>query len=256
VRPTAARSVAGVSAAFWAVAFFGLIDLLVVVVNDPGWRGSYLLESGWGVIFTFLVAVPLAVYAVRPAVGAGVVVAQLLAVALAMVAAALWTGYLPQLVPAALVAGDGALVGALAGVRYAAPPLDRALRMLVVAGAVGGGAFAASVVDGFPSPRPDITLGLDHLPMQASLGLVVITLGAVAAGAVGGRAAGWRVPVWTLVVSIGWVGSWSVVYPDLEGSMGRGLGAAAVAWAVLFAVIAEWRVRRTPVPAGTAGPGH
>jgi hypothetical protein len=93
--------------------------------------------------------------------------------------------------------------------------------------------------------------------MQVSLGLAVITVGAVGAGAVGGRAAGWRVPVWTLAGSIGWVGGWSVVYPDLEGSMGSGLGVAAVGWAVAFAVTAEWRGRRrTPATSGRAAAGH
>jgi hypothetical protein len=243
-----ARTVAGVSALFWAVPFFGLVDLLVVLVNDPDWRASYLLETGWGVLFAVLVAAPLAAFAVRPGLGAGVVVAQLLAVAVAVAAAALWTGYPVQLVPAALLAGDAVLVGALAGVRPVAPPVDRVLRLLVVAGAVIGGAFSAALVDHHPSARPDITLGLDHLPMQVSLGLAMITVGAVAAAAVGGRSRGWRLPVWTLAPGVAWLGGWSVVYPDLEGSMGRGLGAAAVAWAVVFLVTAEVRVRRTTRP--------
>ena len=243
-----ARVVAGVSALFWAVPMFGLVDLLVVLVNDPDWRESYLLEAGWGVLFCILVAAPLAVYAARPRVGAGVVVAELGAVAAAMAVAALWTGYWPQLVPAAMVAGDAVLLGAVAKVRPAAPPVDRVLRVLVVAGAVIGGAYAAGLVDAHPMYRPDITNGLDHLPMQVTLGLAMITVGAVAAGAVGGRAAGWRVPVWTLAVAVGWVGGWSVVYPDVPGSIDTGLGVAAVAWAVAFAGAAEWRARRT-VPA-------
>jgi hypothetical protein len=245
VHVTAARIVAAVTALFWALPMFGLIDLLVVVVNDPDWHASYLLETGWGVLFAVLVAAPLLVYVVRPALGAGVVVVQLLAISVAIAAAALWTGYLPQLVPALLVAGNGAALAVLARVRWAAPPIDAVLRILVVAGAVLGGAFAAASVDNHPMPDPDITMGLDHLPMQAALGLAVITVGAVAAGAVGGRAAGWRVPVWTLTLAVGWTGCWSVVYPDVPGSMDRGLGVAAVGWAVLFASAAEWRVRRT-----------
>lgn len=240
-----ARVVAAVSALFWAMPMFGLVDLLVVLVNDPDWRESYLLESGWGVLFGILVALPLAVFAARPRVGAGVVVAELGAVAVAMAAAALWTGYWPQLVPAAMVAGDAVLLGAVAKVRPAAPPVDRVLRVLVVAGAVIGGAYAAGLVDAHPMYRPDITNGLDHLPMQVTVGLAMITVGAVAAGAVGGRAAGWRLPVWTLAGSIGWVGGWSVVHPDVPGSMDTALGAAAICWAVLFAVAAEWRARRT-----------
>jgi hypothetical protein len=123
--------------------------------------------------------------------------------------------------------------------------VDRFLRVLVVAGAVVGGAYAAGLVDAHPMYRPDITNGLDHLPMQVTLGLVMITVGAVAAGAVGGRARGWRVPVWTLAPAVGWVGGWSVVYPDVPGSMDTGLGLAAVVWAGLFAGVAEWRTRRT-----------
>lgn len=240
-----ARVVAGVSALFWAVPMFGLVDLLVVLVNDPGWRESYLLEAGWGAIFAILVAVPLGVYAARPAVGAGVVVAELGAVAVAMAAAALWTGYWAQLVPAVMVAGDAALLGAVARVRPAAPPVDRFLRVLVVVGAVIGGAYAAGLVEEHPMYRPDITNGLDHLPMQVTLGLVMITVGAVAAGAVGGRTAGWRLPVWTLALAVGWVGGCSVAYPDVPGSMDTGLGMAAIVWAVLFAGVAEWRARRT-----------
>lgn len=241
----AARIVAGLSALFWAFPMFGLIDLLVIVVHDPSWRESYLLETGWGAIFGILVAAPLTIFAVRPAVGAGVVVAEMVAVSVAMAVAALWTGYLAQLVPAALVAVSAGLVGALARVRFSAPPVDRALRLLVVAAAVLGGAYSAALVEDHPMFRPDITNILDHLPMQATLGLAMITVGAVAAGAVGGQVAGWRVPVWTLAVAIGSVGWSSVVYPHLPGSMGRGLGAAAVAWAVAFAGVAEWRSRRT-----------
>jgi len=237
--------VAGLSALFWTVPMFGLVDLLVVLVNDPGWRESYLLEAGWGALFAILVAAPLAVFAFRPVVGAGVVVAELVAVAVAMAAAALWCGYWAQLVPAAMVAGNAALLAAAARVRPGAPPVDRVLRVLVVAGAVVGGAYSAGLVDAHPMPQPDITNGLDHLPMQVAVGLCVITVGAVAAGALGGRFAGWRVPAWTLATATGWLGGWSLVYPDVPGSMDTGLGAAAVAWAVAFAVAAEWRARRT-----------
>ena len=239
----AARAVAGVSALFWGIAFFGLADLLVVVVNDPDWRDSYLLEAGWGVLFTFLVAVPLVAVAVRPT--QGVHLAQLLAVAVAIAAAAVWSGYLPQLIPAALVAGNALVIAALTGARFVGPPLDPMLRWLVVAGAVGGGAFAAMAVDNHPMTVPDLTWGLDHLPMQAAVGLAVITVGMVATAGVGGRVSGWRVPVWTLAATVGWVGYWSTAYPDVEGSLGRGFGWSAVAWAVAFVVVAESQARRT-----------
>ena len=239
------RIVAGVVALFWLVPFFGLIDLLVVVENDPDWHESYLLEAGWGALFTFLVAGPQVALAARRSVASGVVVAELLAVAVAITGATLWSGSLPLLVAAVLVAANALLLGAMSEVRRVLPPLDRGLRMLVVVGAALGGAFAAGVLADHPMVDPDITNGLDHLPMQAALGLAMATVGAVAAAAVGGRVPGWRVPVWTLALAVGWVGGWSIVYPDLAGSMGSGLGTAAVVWAVAFAVTAEWRARRT-----------
>ncbi|QNN52566.1 hypothetical protein [Nocardioides mesophilus] len=255
MRTAASRIFAVLTAAFWAVGFFGTIDLLVVMFFDDSWRESYLLETGWGTLFTVLVAAPLLVHAVRPRTG-GLVAAQLLAVAVAIAAAAVWTGYLPQLVPALLLAANAAGLAALSRAHAAAPPIDGWLRWLVVAGAVLGGAFAAACVDTYPSLSPDITLGLDHLPMQAALGLAVITLGAVAAAAVGGRVPGARLPVWTLAGSVAWVGWWSTAYPDLEGSMGRGLGTAAIAWGCAFAAAAEWRLRRSAVRVGAAPAEH
>lgn len=240
---TAARVVAGMTAALWAVGFFGIIDLLVVVAEDRDTTPFFMLEVGWGALVTFLIAVPLVALAVQPT--QGVHLAQLLAVAVAVAAAAVWSGYLPQLVPAGLVAGNAVAIAALTGARFVGPPLDPWLRWLVVAGAVGGGAFAAMAVDNHPMTVPDITLGLDHLPMQAAIGLAVITVGMVATAGVGGRVPGWRVPVWTLAVTVGWVGYWSTVYPDLQGSLGWGLGWSAVAWSVAFVAVAESQARRT-----------
>ena len=247
VRITIARVVAALGSVLFAGVLFGLIDLATVLVNDPDWTGSYLLEAGWGALLSLLVAVPLAGLALRPR--RGILVAQLVAVAVAMAVAAVWAGSTRQVVPATVVVVLAALVGQLAGHRLHPLPLDRALRWLAVLGAVGGGTFAARVLDGYPTPEPDITMGLDHHPMQAALGLAVATVGAVAAAGVGGRAAGWRLPVWTLAVAVGWVGAWSTVYPDVPGSAGGTLGAVAVAWAVAFAAVAEWRVRRTATAA-------
>lgn len=243
MRIVLARVVAGLGSVFFGVLFFGLIDLATVLINDPGWRESYLLETGWGVLFTLLVAVPLGALAARPHLG--ILLAQLVAVSVAMAAATVWSGYAPQLAPATGVVVVAAAVGQLAGHRLRGLPLDRALRWLAVLGAFGGGAFASGVLAEYPAADPDLTWGLDHHPMQAALGLAVATVGAVAAAGVGGRVAGWRIPVWTLSVTVGCVGGWSVVYPELPGSAGRGLGLAAVVWAVAFAGLAEWRCRRT-----------
>jgi hypothetical protein len=247
VRLRLARLLAGLGAVFFAVPFFGVVDLLVVLVNDPDWRASYLLEAGWGVLFTFLVAVPCAFLAVRP--DRGLWVAQLVAVSVSLAVATLWTAYAPVLVPAVLVVALAAGVGQLAGVGPRPLPLDRWLRWIVVLGAVGAGAFATRVIGEYPAVDPDLTWGIDHHPVQAAAGLALVAVGAVAAAGVGGRVAGWRVPVWTVSVAAGWLGAWSAVHPGVPGSAGAGLGVTAVAWAVLFAATAEVRVRRT-----TGGP--
>jgi hypothetical protein len=42
-----------------------------------------------------------------------------------------------------------------------------------------------------------------------------------------------------------------VLFPHLEASFGTGFGIVAIAWAVVFVVVAELRARRTAPP----GPG-
>ncbi len=86
MHPRTVRAVTALSAAFWLLPFFGLIDLSVIVEQGPGWRPVYLLELGWGVLSVVLVGAPLAVAAVLGV--SGVLSAQLLAVALAVAAAA------------------------------------------------------------------------------------------------------------------------------------------------------------------------
>ena len=249
MHPRAARVAAGTSAALWLVPFFGLPDLLVIVVHDPDWLFSYLLELGWGLLFGVLVGVPLLVAAVRGVTG--VAVAQLAAVALAVAVAAVLAGYPRQLVPAALLGLDAWLLARLAGVRARALPLDRWLRVVVVAGAVLGGGYAASMLDELEAPvvDPDLTHGLDHRQMQVALGLAVLTVGAVAAAALGGRAPGRRVPVWTLAAALAALGAASVAYPTLPGSAGSARGWAMLAWSVLLVVVAEARVTTARAPA-------
>ena len=43
-----ARGLSAALAFFWAVLFFGIIDLTVVFDQLPDFYESYLLETGWG----------------------------------------------------------------------------------------------------------------------------------------------------------------------------------------------------------------
>ena len=61
-----ARIVTIVVALFWGVLFFGVIDLITVPIHDETFYQHYLIETGWGLLYTLLVMVPLILWAVRP----------------------------------------------------------------------------------------------------------------------------------------------------------------------------------------------
>lgn len=247
-RPGLTRALAAVAAALFGLVFFGLIDLLVVPLHTPGFYPAYLIETGWGLLFLVLVAAPFAAAAVRPSVTA-VAATQALAVALAVAAAAVLAGYPRQLWPALVLGLAGAAVGRAAGLRPdpAGWRLDLPLALLALPAVAGGAVYAWSQAHGWRGLDSDITLGLDHRPMQAALGLAVPLVAALAALAVGSGLPGRRVPVWTVAVTAAWLGVVSLAYPAHSSSLGTGPGAVAVAWGVAFAVTAEVRVagRRT-----------
>src|SRR4051812_33466565 len=62
------RAAAVLLAAFWAVIFFGLIDLSVPfdAANRQEFSAELMLDTGWGIFVTVLVAAPLLVWSVRP----------------------------------------------------------------------------------------------------------------------------------------------------------------------------------------------
>src|SRR3954454_10826257 len=82
-----ARVAAGFLAVWWGFLFFGLIDLLAFL-QGPEFHDSILLSTGWGLLFLFLVAGPLAVLAVRSGSVASAVSAQIACVTVALVVAA------------------------------------------------------------------------------------------------------------------------------------------------------------------------
>ena len=100
----ATRAVAAASAFFWAFVFFGLIDLAVPVDETPGFYDSYLLETGWGVLYTFLVGAAFVSLAARPRMVMPLAQVALAAVCLAVTALA--AGSWVQLVPAMLLASN------------------------------------------------------------------------------------------------------------------------------------------------------
>lgn len=223
--------VAGAGALFWGFFWFGLIDLLVVIEQDEIFHRDYILESGWGLLFLVLVAVPLVVLTIHP--GSPVAVTQLAVVTAAVIIGGLLRPAWPQvlnglglLVTVVLVAwtGDGRLVS------WRRP--DLALSVLAVvavpaAAAYGFGLLRNTVVE------EDITNGVSHWPMQASLALAIVGLVGLAAVT---RA---RLPGWTAAFAGLWLGIESVTYPNLFASLGHTGGLLTVGWAVLVVVALE-----------------
>jgi hypothetical protein len=215
-----ARALAAVSAVWWGFFFFGLIDLMTVVVQDARFYEHYLLETGWGLLYLVLVAVPFAVLAVRPRVGLPVL--QVLLVTLAMVGGAVLATYPRQLL-AALALGLTVFAvlwaaGSRPVVRDRRPDVPLAgLTALVVPAGLG---YAWSQAHGWRGLPPEITNGLDHSPMQAALGLAVPLVAALGAVGLGTGHSGWRVPVWTVAVTVLWLGAVSMVYPVTRAASG------------------------------------
>lgn len=242
----AARVVAALATLGWGFFFFGIIDLLVVVIQDERFHDAYLLETGWGLLYTVLVSVPLIALAIRP--GSFLLLAQVAAVATAVAVAAVVTPAWDQLIPAAGLFATAAVLSWASGKR---PWVGRDVRVrpwttahvLTVLAVVAGAAYAVAMVKAARSGVPDdITWGLGHLPMQAALGMSVPAAAGLAAVV---RGPGRRVCAWTAGVSASWLGAVSVIYPAHLGSLGRTWGFAAVAWGLVFISVVE-RSSRPP----------
>jgi len=235
-RRIAARVVAAVAAVFWAVLWFGITDLLVVVLQDGRFHEDYLFESGWGLLYLVLVAVPLVWLAVRP--GEPVALAQLGVVTAAVLIGALWRGSWPQTWNALGLALTVSLVAWLGRGRlpqWRRP--DPALSVLALLGLPAAVAYGAPLVANTTEVE-DITNEVSHYPMQASLALAVVALVALAA------VTAHRLPAWTAAFSACWLGVESIVYPDLGASLGATGGALATAWGALVVLAVELDRRR------------
>jgi hypothetical protein len=175
--------------------------------------------------------VPLVVLATRP--GEPVALAQLAAAALAVLAGALWRGAWPQLwngLGLVLTVVLLTWLGQGHRLRWRRPGLMLSLLTVL--------ALATAVVYGAPligntRQVEDITNGVSHYPMQASLGLAVAGVVAVAAITCN------RLPAWTAAITACWLGVESVIYPDLPASLGTTGGALAAGWGCLVVTTVE-----------------
>jgi len=238
-----ARTVAAITALLWLVPFFGLVDLLVVPLQDAGFSAHYVVETSWGLLYTALVAWPLMMFAVRARWWIFLHIAGASGCAILIVGL---VGRIPgQAVAGALVvlSATGPLVMSMRTLWPAARPRLRAcpgipLVLATIAG-IGSVGHAATVVAAIRSDAvDDNTWGLMHLPMQAAFGFAVAAAAfiAVVARAVGAR--GSRLSALPASVSAIWFGSVCALYPDLAGSLGVFGGIVLIAWGLAFAATA------------------
>jgi hypothetical protein len=243
---------------FWLSLFFGVTDLSVPLFfhDRPEFYEGYLVETGWGVLFTFFAGLPMCLLGARPEwISAAVVSAasgfailigavasaqplQLLIVALLLLPAAAvllldrgmsaraWRGSDPVGEPSA---GDPIAVLGLALV--AMPPAALYAADMIRAARTG-------------EPEPIYTYDFDHWPIQAA-SVLVIPLATVALSF---RRRGWRPMAFLVASGTAWFGIISLVYPDHVASWGTEWGWTAVAWAVALASLALRRQRARSDP--------
>jgi hypothetical protein len=238
--PLGARIAAVVAAVAWGFFFFGLIDLLVVVIQDDRFYDYYLLETGWGLLYTVLVAFPLGTFAFRPR--SQVLLQQVVVVAACVLVCAVVTPAMAQIIPAVLLASTALLLSVWSGhglwpIRgLSIRRVDRGLGALVLVAAAAAVLYAVQMIQAARAGEPDDdTWWLMHLPMQAAFGLAVAGSAAVSVLARAANAQGWQVSAVPALVSAGWLGAVSFAYPEHLGSLGRVAGVAAMAWGVAFA---------------------
>lgn len=239
-RRVAAKVTASVAAVSWGFLWFGLIDLLVVLEQDARFNQDYMFESGWGLLYLVLITTPLVVLVLRP--GDPTALTQLAVITLTVVIGAAWRGTWPQLwngVGLGITVGLLSWVGRGRLVSWRRPNL--ALSVLALLGLPAAVIYGAPLVANTTEVE-DITNGVSHYPMQASLALAIVALVGLAA------VTGSRLPAWTAAFSAFWLGIESIVYPDLAGSLGRLGGALTTVWAALVVVVMELTSRRTSPP--------
>lgn len=108
----AARVLAALGAVFWGYFFFGVQDTLTVLDEGEDFAADYLMESGWGLLFLFLVGAPLVGLAVRPRTTR--LVAEVIAAGVAVAMGAGLAQSAKHLLPAAGLIGTALLVAVLA----------------------------------------------------------------------------------------------------------------------------------------------
>jgi hypothetical protein len=233
----AVRIATAAFAVFWAVLFFGIIDLSVI--PSPGeFTPVVPLEASWGVLFTFFVAGALLAVTWSPRATAPAAV-QLMIVAVALLASCvlgLDRGPLPVAVVLAVTA---TLVVRLNRIpRAVVRRWSVRWPMLVVAVAAApfwlwhaGNAFANSRAG---LQEDDQTWDIDHWPVHGATAVVIAS--AAVLGSVWPHGRRQLAATTSLAGTV--LGAASLAYPSAAGAMPtRGWSFAAVLWSVTLGLL-------------------
>ena len=230
MRRIALSALAGLFAIGWLVLpGFGAIDLSVT------WSSEWpqVLEAGWGLFFTVLVAVPFVLAAVRPrACMPGI--AQLVVATVALAVSALVAQETSLLAFAAALALQTAVVGGLSWSAWREraemprPQPSTPLLVLAFAAVAPWLAYASHMwaLNREARPDTDVTVGIDHYSVQGALGLALALLPLLAALR---SDLSPFVPV-CAGVAASYLGLVSLAWPDAAGGLGQAWSAAAIAW--------------------------
>jgi hypothetical protein len=243
------RLVAVLFAVAALVVLFGIIDLAVVFAPPDEFRPKVMLEAGWGLLFTVLVAgafLAVAIWPRRctpPLVQIGVVVVALAA------AAAVGVGSALLLVAFGLAVALIVLVVMLPRDREPLWPLPGStswpLAALTAAGAVLWLWYGTSmfVLVHQPSATTDDTLGVNHYQVQGALAVALVGLA--------GLTVRWpRFRGWIGIsasIAAAALGASDLAWPHSAGAFAAEWAVCAIIWGVLLAG-ASWvsRDRREP----------
>ncbi|MCG2624876.1 hypothetical protein LVY72_23580 [Arthrobacter sp. I2-34] len=254
---------AGFAALFWAVGFYGIVDLLAL--TGGGMDAVAGLQISWGVLFTLIVGGAFAAIAARP-LHPWPAIVQLWTVAAALLLAAALCASLDPLVVALILLPMTAIVaaGKWAGTRP--QPARQGLRtdgrlfLLALAGAPAWWAYAAAAVERSQAAgaAEDYSWGLAHWPLQAALGIfMALTVLVMAFWPPGRPLHGTLCCAGTVLLAAGWL-----LYPKSAGSVDSpALCVLAVLWSAAvfvsrFRGTGSGESRGRPaVPGGPKPPG-
>lgn len=225
------------SAVFWAVFFFGVVDLSVIA-NPGEFEPVVALEASWGVLFTFFVAGSLAAAACDPRVAPAAAV-QLVVVAVALLAGAILGSNAELLPVAAVLAGTAAVLlgtnrAALPGAFRWAPHWPGVAVAIVAAPAwlwYAGWSFGNSRG---PGAESDVTRGIDHWPVHGATAVAICAASVVASVWPRGR----RLLATTTCLAGTVLGAASLAYPTSAGAMpSRAWSFAAILWSLTVGLL-------------------